>query len=1033
MLTALIRFSIRYPGLVAVMAVLLFSYGLYRFAFAGLDVFPEFSPKQISIQTEAPGYSAEQVEILVTQQIESAIRGLSQLHDVRSESIQGLSIVMATFSEDSDIYRNRQLLGERLAGLANQLPQGVVSAPTAVPLTSSSATVLTIGLHSDKSDLMTLRNLVDWTIVPRLLAVPGVADINVFGGEIQQLQIQVDPVKLQRFNLALNDVILAASEAAQVQGSGFIENTNQRFTLEIIGQKATPETFAGIVLKHQQGRAVTLGDVALVRHAPDAPIGAAQIMGKPGIVMMVIGQFGSNTLTVSKQVEETLTEFKTLFQTHDISFYPHLFRPADYIEASLANLSGHLMFGGLFVLIILYVFLFNLRTAVISAVAIPVSLISAILILLESGINLNIMVLGGLAIALGEVVDDAIIDTENIFRRLRENRLIPSPLPLSEVIYTASLEVRSSVVYASFIVALAFVPLLTLGGTAGRLFAPLGISYILAILMSLLVALTLTPALCYLLLGKQRNEAREPPAIRLIKPGYQKALGFVIRHFKTVLIISSVLCLSGIFAFFGMGSKFLPELREGHYIVHTTSIPGTSLQETLRIGSRITEEFLKIQGIESVSQWAGRAERGADTYGSHYSEFEVRLKPMPGFEQQRVLTALRKTLAAFPGILYEANTFLTERVDETISGYTSPVVVNIFGNDLNAMDLKAEEVAAVIRTIPGAAEVQLRSPPATPVIQINLREDKLNFWGLRSIEVMNVIQTAYQSKLIGKNSQGNRIFDISVTLTPEFRHRPDLLGQLPIRTLDGTLITLAQVADIRLTSGRYNILHQNAQRRQTITANVVDRDFDAFIKDLKSRVFKTISFPADMYPEFTGAAIEQSKARKDLILHSFLAGTGVMIFIYIALGSFRHTLITLVNLPFSLVGGIVAVLLSGESLSVGSVVGFVTLFGITVRNSIMLLSHYRYLTETEGKPWNLETVTQGAQERLPSILMTALVTALAMSPIAFDSDNPGREIMGPMAAIIIGGLASSTFLNLMLLPAILLRFGKFGGKDVMRK
>ncbi|MDZ4150881.1 efflux RND transporter permease subunit, partial [Methylicorpusculum sp.] len=522
-------------------------------------------------------------------------------------------------------------------------------------------------------------------------------------------------------------------------------------------------------------------------------------------------------------------------------------------------------------------------------------------------------------------------------------------------------------------------------------------------------------------------------AIRLIKPAYQKALGFVTRQFKTVLLISSLLCLSGIFAFFGMGSKFLPELREGHYIVHTTSIPGTSLQESIRIGSRITEAFLKIPGIESVSQWAGRAERGADTYGSHYSEFEVRLKPMSGREQQRILTALRKILGAFPGILYEANTFLTERVDETISGYTSPVVVNIFGNDLNAMDLKAEEVAAVMRTVPGAAEVQLRSPPATPVIQVNLREDKLNFWGLRSIEVMSVIQTAYQSKLIGKNIQGNRIFDISVTLTPEFRHRPDLLGRLPIRTLDGTLITLAQVADIRLTSGRYNILHQNAQRRQAITANVVDRDYDAFILDLKSRVFNTIRFPASMYPEFTGAAIEQSKARKDLILHSLLAGTGVMIFIYIALGSFRHTLITLVNLPFSLVGGIAAVLLSGESLSIGSVVGFVTLFGITVRNSIMLLSHYRYLTETEGKPWNLETVTQGAQERLPSILMTALVTALAMSPIAFDSDNPGREIMGPMAAIIIGGLASSTLLNLLLLPAILLRFGKFGGKDVIRK
>ncbi|MGR9114911.1 MAG: efflux RND transporter permease subunit, partial [Gammaproteobacteria bacterium] len=745
MLAALVRFSIRFHGIVIALSLVLLAYGSYRFATAGLDIFPEFSPKQIIIQTESPGYSSEQVEILVTQQIETAISGLIGLQSVRSESIQGLSIVTAIFDEDSDIYRNRQLLSERLAGLANKLPQNV-NPPLAVPMSSSSATVLTIGLHSDSKDLMALRNLVDWTIAPRLLAVPGVADINVFGGSVQQLQIQADPKRLQRFNLTLDEIIQAATEAANIQGGGFIENGNQRFTVQITGQPVTPEDFNRIVIKQFQGRPITLSSVATITYAPEPPIGAAQIMGSPGIVMMVIGQYGANTLEVSRQVERTLEEFTDIFNQQGITFYPHLFRPADYIETSLTNLSGHLLIGGLFVVIILYAFLFNFRTAFISAIAIPLSLISAIIILLETGVNLNIMVLGGLAIALGEVVDDAIIDTENIFRRLRENRLLDDPSPLTEVVYKASMEVRSSVVYASFIVALVFVPLLTLSGVAGRLFSPLGYSYILAILMSLLVALTLTPAMCYVLLGKDTPIVGDPPVIRIIKPLYRSLLIWITRHFKLVMLTSAGLCLAGLAAFYSMDGKFLPELREGHYIVHTTSIPGTSLQESIRIGTQLTEQFLKVPGIESVSQWAGRAERGADTYGSHYSEYEVRLDPMSGSEQQQVLTQMRGILSTFPGILYEANTFLTERVDETISGYTSPVVINVYGNDLNQLDDKAASIATIMRSLTGAADVQLRSPPGTPLLEVRLNPDRLSFWGVRPAAVMNVIQTAYESR-----------------------------------------------------------------------------------------------------------------------------------------------------------------------------------------------------------------------------------------------------------------------------------------------
>jgi CzcA family heavy metal efflux pump len=1021
MLSTLVRFSIRFYGIVIALAVLILLVGGYRFINAGLDIFPEFSPKQVIIQTESAGLAAEQVEVLVTQQIETAIGGLVGLKAVRSESIQGLSIVTAIFAENSNIYLNRQLISERLANVAVKLPQGIT--PIVIPLSSSSATVLTIGLSSDSVDMMTLRSLVDWTLVPRLLAVTGVADVNVFGGDIKQLQIQIDPVQLQRFNVSLDEVIQAASQAAIIQGSGFIENQNQRFTLQVTGQAQTPEQFAKITLLNRQ---TTLGEVASIHYAPEPPIGAAQIMGKQGIVMMVIGQYGANTLSVSKQVEQTLQEFEPLFKKQGIDFYTHLFRPADYIETSVSNLSGHLLLGGLFVLIILYAFLFNLRTAFISALAIPVSLIGAIMVLLACGIHLNIMVLGGLAIALGEVVDDAIIDTENIFRRLRENRLLTSPQPLAYVVYTASMEVRSSVVYASFIVALAFVPLLTLSGVVGRLFAPLGYAYILAILVSLLVALTLTPALCYVLLGKNfRGLNDDPPLIKALKPRYEKCLHAVAKHFKVVITACALLCVLAVTAFFHFDSQLLPELREGHYIVHTTSIPGTSLQESLRIGSQLTEQFMGIDGVQSVSQWAGRAERGADTYGSHYSEYEIRLNVLSGAQQQHILEQLRTILNDFPGILYEANTFLTERIDETISGYTSPVVVNIYGNNLNELDSKAQAVAAILRDMQGAADVQLRSPPATPLLQIQLNTDQLMATGVSAAQVMDTLQTAYETRVVGKNIQGNKIYNVAVALSPELRQQPESLAQLPLRARDGKLIRLEQIAEIRHTDSRYNILHQNSQRRQTVTCNVIERDLDAFMAELKKRVLTDISFTADSYPEFTGAAVEQAEARQSLIGYSLLAGAGVIMLIYIAIGSLRHALLTLANLPFALIGGVAAVMLTGATLSVGSVVGFVTLFGITVRNSIMLLAHYQHLVEEQSKQWDLQTALLGASERLPSILMTALVTALAMFPIAFNSDNAGREIMGPMAAIIIGGLVSSTLLNLSLLPIVLLRYGCF--------
>jgi len=1025
MLASLVRFSINFRGVVIGVATLLMIYSVYRLSRAGLDIFPEFSPNLIVVQTEASGYSTEQVEILVTRPVESALSGLIGIDHVRSESIQGLSIVNIYFGEDTDIYRNRQLVSERLAGLTNLLPEGVGPA-VPVPMASSSATILTMGVTSSSKNLMELRSVVDWNLVPTILSVPGVADVNVFGGEVKQLQIQIDENKLNKFGLGVNDVIEAAKQATGIFGAGFIENVNQRLTLSVTGLPDRKIELAEVVVKYVNGANITLGDVANIEYGAEPAFGKGAIMGKEGVVLMVIGQYGANTLNVSNDVEEAIHALDKIFSENDIEFHPTLFRPANYIERSVKSISGHLLVGGLFVVAVLAVFLFNFRTAFISVMAIPLSLLTAILVLLEMGVNLNVMVIGGLAIALGEVVDDAIIDTENIFRRLRQNKLLQNPLPMKEVVYNASMEVRGSVVYASFIVALVFIPLLHLSGITGRLFEPLGMAYILSIMMSLLVALTVTPALCYVLLAKDKLGNIEPPLINLLQPYYAKTLTLISRSPYLVLTITMLFCLAGISILPGVGGQFIPNLREGHYIVHTSSISGTSLKESIRIGNQLTKMFLDVPGIVSVSQWAGRAERGADTFGSHYSEFEVDLdSELGGKDQQRVLDEIRNILDEFPGLRFEAHNFLSERIYETISGYSTPVVVNIYGNDLDALDRKANEVAEVMRRIEGASSVQLQSSTETPLLQIDLKLEKLKAHGLTPVEVVNIIKTGFEGLAVAKYQEDNRIFDVVVSLPADKRQISSDVRQLPIKTANGLILPLETFANIHHQTGRYNILHQNGQRLQSITSSVVDRDIVGFMEELEKTVLEKVKFNAELYPEFTGAAIEQAKAKEELLILSLLVMAVVMMLVYIAIGNFRNVILMLVNLPFALVGGVIAVLMTGGSLSVGSLVGFVTLFGITIRNSIMLASHYQYLVQKEGLPWNLEVAIQGAQERLPSILMTALVTALAMLPIAINSDNPGREIMGPMAAIIIGGLASSTILNLLIMPTVMLKFGKF--------
>lgn len=1023
MLAAIVHFSLRFRGVVIALACIVAGYGIYTLSGAKYDVFPEFAPPQVVIQTEAVGLSPEQVEVLVTQPIENAVNGTPDIESMRSNSIQGLSVITVVFKAGSDIYRDRQLLAERLAPLASQLPQGV-QAPAMSALTSSTSVVMAVGLTSDRRSMMELRTIADWTLKPRLLAVPGVAKVAVFGGEAKQLQIQVRPERLAKYNLSVEDVLAAARQATGVRGAGFIDNANQRIVLQSEGQALAAEQIARTVLIHQDGGNVTLGDVARVVAAPAPPVGAAAVMGKLAVQLVISEQYGANTLEVTQRIEQALADMRPGLAAQGFGLHT-LFRPANFIQIATRNMQSSLMIGAVLVVVVLALFLFNLRTAAISLLAIPLSLLAASIVLDYLGFSLNTMTLGGLAIAIGLLVDDAVIVVENIYRRLRENRHLEAPQPSLTVILGAALEVRSAVVYATFAIAMVFVPVLTMSGVAGRLFAPLGIAYILATLASLLVAMTVTPALCFVMLVNRPLPEQEPPLIRWLKERYQSLLTRVEHHHRSVITATALATLAGLAMLPFFGGEFLPELKEGHFIIHMAEVPGTSLQESLRTGHLVTAELLKHPIVRMVAQRAGRAEGADDTTGTQYSEMNVDLKPVEDEAAEHAQSDIRKALAQFPGVNFSVKTFLTERIEETLSGYTASVVVNIYGNDLDVLDREAQEIAKVLGQVRGAADVQVQSPPGTPQLVVRLRQNSLDRWGFRTLEVLDVIRTAYQGDVVGQVYEGNQVFNVAVILDPRKRKSIVDVGSLLLRSRDGTYVRLDQLADIYESSGRYTVLHNGARRVQIVTSNVTGRDAKSFVNEAKKKISSAIALPPGTYVEFSGAAEAQAKSTRDLLVYSSIAGIAIILLLSMMLRGSRNLLLILTNLPFALVGGVLAVLASGEGLSVGSLIGFVTLFGITLRNSVMMLSHYDHLVNVDGATWGPETALRGAQERLAPILMTALVTALGLLPLAIGSGAPGREIEGPMAMVILGGLFTSTMLNLLILPGLALRYGQF--------
>ncbi len=1022
MLGAIVRSSLQHRKWVLCAAVAITGYGVFQASRTRLDVFPEFAPPVVTIQTEAPGLSPEEVEQLVTVPVEQAVNGVGGLQSLRSQSIQGQSSVNAIFQDGEDVQSARQRVNERLATVATRLPVGV-HAPIMAPLTSSISFMYAVGLTAPTLNPMDLRAAADWELKPRLLQIPGVANVSVYGGGIRQFQIQIIPGRVLALGITLDQVLQAARKSTGVRGSGFVDSSNQRILLKSEGQSLSPAAIAKVPVAEKDGAVLRLGDIAKVVEGPAPATSAAQINGEPGISLEIFEQPGADTIQVTRDIERALEELRPAFQGRRIAIIPRMFRPAGFIETSIGNVRHALLIGGLLVILVLVVFLRNWKTAFISLTAIPLSLLMATVLLEKAGASFNTMTLGGLAIALGEVVDDAVIDVENILRRLRQNREAGDPKSAFDVVLDASMEVRGAVVHATLVVALVMLPVLALSGIQGKLFAPLGWAYLLAVLASLLVALTVTPALTLMLLGKGKLPEEEPASIRAFKVRYGHLLKALMAGPKRLMVAAIGLVVLTLCTLPFLQGSFLPSFQEGHLLVQMVMQPGTSLDESQRLGKRVTAAMKQLPFVQLVVERTGRTEGGDDPWGPQFSEFGVELSPGAGPESS---AELRRVVGAIPGANFAVKTYLGDRIDEVISGSGAQVVVKLTGPNLDHLEQAAADVKGTLERIKGAADVAVDTPPGVPQWTLRLKSESAARFGMAPVDVLDAVQVAFQGLPVAQIFQGNQSIDVAVTLDPSSRKRPEQIAALMVQTPTGRSIPLSALMEVVPGTGRYAVQHEGGIRTTLVTCNVTGRDLRSFVAEADKAVRNRLKSLPDVTPHFAGVLDAQNQAQWELGLHTILAIMGVLLVLSTAFKNHRNLILVMANLPFAMVGGLLAVFFHGGWVNLGSLVGFVTLFGITTRNSIMLVSHCEHLVLVEGLPWNAETARQAATERLVPILMTALVTGLALLPLAWGADAPGREIEGPMAIVILGGLLSSTLLNLLLLPTLVQRYGQFG-------
>ncbi len=1041
----LIRASLQFRAIVLMIALGLMVVGFRTMDSIPLDVFPEFAPPLVEIQTEAPGISTADVESLISVPIENAVNGIPFVKAVRSKSVLGLSSVRLIFANGTDLLMARQLVQERLTLVAAQLPL-VARPPVILPPLSSLSRCMKIGLWSDTKNQMDMTVLTKWTIRPRLMSVSGVANVAVWGEKDPQLQVIADPDRLRANGVTLDLLMQAVRDATAVGAGGFVDTPNQRlalrhvpavYTPEQLGEMvlafrgngsamATPATVANVpnatanslrpgILSSAAGSPIRIRDVAdvVVDYAP--PIGNAIINNQPGLLLIIEKQPWANTLDVTRGVEKAMESLRPAMG--EVQFDTTIFRPATFIERSLANLSHSMMLGCILVIVVLLVFLYDWRCALISAIAIPLSLIAAIMVLYWRGGTVNTMVLAGLVIALGEVVDDAIIDVENIMRRLRLNAVAENPQSAFQVVLDASMEVRSAVVYATIIVVLAFLPVFFLEGLSGSFFRPLAASYILAILASLVVALTVTPAMSLLLLpATARMRHRDGPLVRILKPWYRAVLQALL-NFRIPTLSGFAVVFVGIACTIPwLGEELMPNFRETDFLMHWVEKPGIGIDAMDRITTRASKELMALPGVRNFGSHIGRATVADEVVGPNFTELWISIDDSQDYDQ--TVAKVQSVVDGYPGLYRDLLTYLKERIKEVLTGTSAAIVVRIYGPDMDRLRAIAADVSAQIKPIEGVTTLKIEPQVLVPQISIEMRPEAASLFGLTPAALMRSVSTLVNGTQVGEIYRDQGIFGVFVRGKDQAHRDPSSIQHLMIDTPSGAQVPLSSVAEVIIVPAPNEIKREGASRRLDVTCNVAGRDLGAVANEIEAAVKSNVTFGTGYHPEFLGEYAEARASRQRLLFLSVAAILMIAVILYVDFLSWKLVLLMLGMLPLAVLGGVLGVFASGGVMSLGSLVGFVTVIGISARNAIMLISHYRHLLEVECVPVGRELILRGAEERLAPILMTALTAALALSPLVYTGNLPGQEIEYPMAIVILFGLGAATIVNLLVLPLL---------------
>jgi CzcA family heavy metal efflux pump len=1036
MLNRLISFSLHNRLFVVAFASLLLVYGTYTVINLPVDVLPDLNRPRVTIFLEANGMAPEEIETQIALPVETALNGAPGVEVVRSSSAIGIGMVFVEFDWNTDVYRARQLVAEKLQTV--QLPDGIV--PVMGPISSVMGQIMLVGVSADSTSSAELRTLSDFTIRRRLMSIKGVSQVIPIGGERLQYQILISSAKLKQYNLTIDAIDNALQLSNQNTTGNFFDQYGSEVLIRNVGRAYTLQDLAGTVVANNEGVPVLLSQIAEVKYGAALKRGDASINAKPAVILTVEKQPGASTIKLTDEIEKALTELEATLPP-DVKLNPHIFQQKNFIVNSLNNVEEALRDGFILVIVILFLFLLNFRTTIITLTAIPLSLIISAIVFKWFDISINTLTLGGLAIAIGELVDDAIVDVENVFRRLKENQLAANPKPTLRVIYDASSEVRNSIVYATIIVVLVFIPLFYMQGIEGKIFAPLGIAYITSIVASLFVSLTVTPVLCSYLLksvGTKRESAKkswwakvfnsehaeDSSLVKWLKTQDTKVLHWGLSHSRPVITVAGLVIIASISIIPFFGTEFLPPFNEGSFTINLSAPPGTSLEESNKIGTMAEKLMMKVPEVEYVSRRTGRAELDEHVEPVSNSEIEVELKSDVTRSRDEILADIRSQLNILKGVNVNVGQPISHRLDHLLSGVRAQVAIKLFGQDLTDLRTNAGNIKDIISKIPGVVDAQVERQVMVPQLLIKVNREALQRYGIQAGKVAQDLEVFYNGKVVGQILDGQKTFNILLRATEEERSNIENIRNTMIDTPEGNLIPLQQIATIETTTAINSVWHENTQRRIVISCNVQGRDLGTTVKEIQETLAKEISLPEGYFLQFGGQFESQQSASKLILVLSIFSIAGIFLVLYSHFKSSRMVLQIMLNVPLALIGSVVAVMLTGGTFSIATLVGFITLTGIASRNGIMMISHYIHLVEHEGEKFGKEMIIRGSLERLVPVLMTALTAALALVPLTLDPQASGKEILYPVATVILGGLVSSTLLDMIVTPVVFYKFGE---------